>query len=262
MHKLIVILALVAIAAGNPMNQTANDVLRKLDDRIVGGEETTIYEAPYQVSLQISKQHFCGGSIIAKNWVLTAGHCITYSASRYRIRSGSTNVYSGGSVHRVQQVIVHERYGSTSKGIPINDIALLRLVDSDAFKFTNARQPAKLYQGNSASLVGQYGLITGWGNTDSGTPVILNKVSVPLISKQKCNNAYRNEGGVPQGEICAGLTAGGKDSCQGDSGGPLYVNGYLAGIVSWGRGCGTPNFPGVYTDVAYYRQWIKQHSGV
>ncbi|CAK9824785.1 TRYP1 [Anthophora retusa] len=262
MHKLVVILALVAIASGNPINQTVDDLLEKLDDRIVGGEETTIYQAPYQVSLQISKQHFCGGSIIAKNWVLTAGHCATDSPSRIRIRSGSTNVHSGGSVHQVQQVIQHKNYGSTINGVPINDIALLRVVDSDAFKFTKARQPAKLYQGNSASLVGQYGLITGWGNTNSGTPVILNKVSVPIISKQQCNDAYKDVGGLPKGQICAGLTAGGKDSCQGDSGGPLYVNEYLAGIVSWGNGCGTPKFPGVYTDIAYYRQWIKQNSGV
>ncbi|KOC59197.1 Trypsin-1 [Habropoda laboriosa] len=233
-----------------------------MDGRIVGGEETTIYQAPYQVSLQVSGHHFCGASIIAKNWVLTAGHCTTYGASSYRIRSGSTNVNSGGSVHRVQQVIRHENYGTTEKGIPINDIALLRLVDSDAFQFNSARKAANLYQGSSASLVGKYALITGWGNTNSGTPVVLNKVSVPMISKKQCDNAYKTIGGVPQGQICAGVMAGGKDSCQGDSGGPLFVDGHLAGVVSWGRGCGTPNFPGVYTDVSYFRQWIRQKTGV
>ncbi|XP_054008764.1 transmembrane protease serine 9-like [Hylaeus anthracinus] len=231
---------------------------QELDGRIVGGEETTIDKAPYQVSLQMSNRHFCGGSIIAKNWVLTAGHCVDISNS-LTIRTGSTNV-NAGTVHRVQQVIRHKNYGNEN-GAPVNDIALLRVVDSDAFKFNRNQKAVPLFQGSSASLVGKSGLVTGWGRTNSGTPRNLQKVSVPLISRESCVAAYKHDGGVPVGEICAGFTKGGKDSCQGDSGGPLVVNGKLVGIVSWGQGCGKPNYPGVYTDVSYYRQWIKQNSG-
>lgn len=233
-----------------------------MDGRIVGGEETTIYAAPYQASLQVSGYHICGGSIIGANWVLTAGHCATYSAKSYVVRTGSTNVYSGGSVHRVEQVITHERYNSNSNGIPVNDVALFRIAKSDAFHFNDARKPIPLYQGNPTSLVNKNALITGWGTTETGTPVVLHKVLVPIISTKDCSKAYQEVGGVPTGEICAGLSQGGKDSCQGDSGGPLVINGQLIGIVSWGMGCGTPHYPGVYTDVSYYRQWIKQHSGI
>ncbi|XP_053976587.1 trypsin-2-like [Hylaeus volcanicus] len=233
---------------------------QELDGRIVGGEATTIDQAPYQVSLQTSNRHFCGGSIIAKNWVLTAGHCVHYSPNSLTIRTGSTNV-NAGTVHRVQQVIRHKSY-SNENGTPVNDIALLRVVDSDAFKFDKNQKAVPLFQGSSASLVGKSGLVTGWGVTNSGTPRNLQKVSVPLISRESCVAAYKHDGGVPVGEICAGFTKGGKDSCQGDSGGPLVVNGKLVGIVSWGQGCGEPNYPGVYTDVSYYRQWIKQNSGV
>ncbi|XP_076241296.1 trypsin-1 [Calliopsis andreniformis] len=230
-----------------------------MDGRIVGGEETTIEKAPYQVSLQTNGRHFCGGSIISANWVLTAGHCTSYSPSSYRIRAGSTNV-NGGSVHRVSQVIRHKNYGSSDRGIPLNDIALLRVVEP--FQLNNQRKAVSLYSGNAETLVGKNGMISGWGDTKNGLPTKLRKVDVPLISKQSCNNAYRIYGGIPEGQICAGFMKGGKDSCQGDSGGPLVVNGQLVGVVSWGIGCAEPNYPGVYTSVSYYRRWIKENSGV
>ncbi|XP_015432474.1 PREDICTED: trypsin-1-like [Dufourea novaeangliae] len=262
MEKFAAILALVALVAGNPLTETSDNLFDlRMDGRIVGGEEARIQQAPYQVSLQIEGRHFCGGSIIASNWVLTAAHCTSYGPSSYQIRSGSTYV-KNGTLHRVQQVIKHQNYHTNKNDIPVNDIALLRLVNSDAFRFDNSRQPVRLFQGNSSSLVGKYGLATGWGTTDNGTPKMLQKVTVPFVTKQQCANAYSSSGGIPKGQVCAGYTAGGKDTCQGDSGGPLTVNGELVGVVSWGKGCGTPNYPGVYTDVSHYRQWIKQNSGV
>ena len=243
----------------NLTNETVYYEIERMDGRIIGGEATTIYAAPYQVSLQTNGRHFCGGSIIAKKWVLTAGHCATHAANQYRIRAGSTKVHSGGSLHRVKKVIRHKSY-SRPKGIPVNDIALLHLVGS--FKLDKSRKAVPLYQGSSSSLKGKHALVTGWGTTSSGHPETLHKVTVPLVSKGSCKKSYHDYGGIPKGEICAGVAKGGKDSCQGDSGGPLVVDGKLVGIVSWGKGCGTPHYPGVYTDVAYYRKWIKRHSGV
>nr|XP_034193628.1 trypsin beta-like [Osmia lignaria] len=260
MEKYVAILALVAVVAGIPVDQTLQKVDLRMDGRIVGGQTASISEAPYQVSLQMNGRHFCGGSIIASSWVITAAHCTAYPVNSLTIRSGSTNVNSGGSVHKVQQVIKHESYRTSRNGIPINDIALLRIQGS--FSFDNNRKAAALFQGNSASLNGKNALITGWGNTNSGTPTVLHKVTVPMVEKRECENNYRSYGGVPEGQICAGLAAGGKDSCQGDSGGPLFLGGNLVGIVSWGMGCGTPKFPGVYTDVSYYRQWVRQNAGV
>lgn len=57
--------------------------------------------------------------------------------------------------------------------------------------------------------------------------------------------------------ICAGLEKGGKDSCSGDSGGPFVVDGVLAGLVSWGRGCAEAGYPGVYTNVVLFRDWAQ-----
>lgn len=58
--------------------------------------------------------------------------------------------------------------------------------------------------------------------------------------------------------ICAGRKFGGVDSCEGDSGGPLVFNKTLIGVVSWGKGCAVSGYPGVYTDVNYYKEWIMK----
>lgn len=87
-------------------------------------------------------------------------------------------------------------------------------------------------------------------------------VSVPIVSKATCAQVYQSMNTITDRMICAGYTAGGKDSCQGDSGGPLTSSGVLYGIVSWGRGCAQPKYPGVYTNVANLRSWIKTNSGV
>ncbi|XP_076651456.1 trypsin delta-like [Halictus rubicundus] len=261
MVKIVAFLGLLALAAGIPVDETIGSIDLRLDGRIVGGVATVIEQAPYQVSLQRQGYHFCGGSIIAKNWVVTAAHCTSYGAANIKVRSGATDV-SKGSLHRVEKLFKHENYHSTASGIPVNDIALLKIVDSDAFQFNNQQKPVPLNQGNSAALEGKTALVTGWGTTNYGTPKVLQKVYVPIVAKTSCDAAYKSMQGVPHGQICAGYDAGGKDSCQGDSGGPLVVDGRLAGVVSWGKGCGTPKYPGVYTDVAYYREWIRKNSGV
>ncbi len=262
MHKLFVLLALVALVAGTPINQTVDDLIR-MEGRIVGGEETTIKVIPYQVSLRINGHHTCGGSIISKDWILTAAHCAGGAAKNYQVHAGSTYVDNGGSLHRVQKIITHESYGANHKGIPVNDISLFHL--AEPLHLDDTRKTVALNQAAASSLVGKYGLITGWGATresSSNLPRVLRKVSVPIVSIKSCRDAYRSLGQIPDGQICAGIEKGGKDSCQGDSGGPFVVNGKLVGIVSWGKGCATPHYPGVYTEVSHYREWIKRHSGV
>ncbi|KAM3916902.1 transmembrane protease serine 9-like [Leptodactylus fuscus] len=95
-------------------------------------------------------------------------------------------------------------------------------------------------------------------------PQTLQQVMVPLISNSDCNQMYvihnTSTRIIPSDQICAGYQTGGKDTCQGDSGGPLVcnINGiwYQAGIVSWGIACALPNWPGIYTYVPHYYNWI------
>merc|ERR1712037_411885 len=86
-------------------------------------------------------------------------------------------------------------------------------------------------------------------------------VEVPIVDNDTCNARQHYNGGILPGMFCAGLLGeGGKDACQGDSGGPVLLNNQIVGATSWGIGCAYPNYPGVYTDVAMFRDWIDQQS--
>ena len=108
------------------------------------------------------------------------------------------------------------------------------------------------------------GTISGWGALveGGGAPEVLQTVDVPIVTKSECSKAYQTWGGIPEGQICAAFPAGGKDTCQGDSGGPLVIAGRQAGIVSWGNGCARKGYPGVYTEVAAFRDWVVKHAGL
>ncbi|KAJ8363226.1 hypothetical protein SKAU_G00120570 [Synaphobranchus kaupii] len=92
---------------------------------------------------------------------------------------------------------------------------------------------------------------------------ILQKVGVPLISEDVCNRSYGYK--ITPRMLCAGFHDGGKDACQGDSGGPLVCQEasgrwFLAGVVSWGIGCGRPNYYGVYTRITKLTGWIEERT--
>lgn len=82
------------------------------------------------------------------------------------------------------------------------------------------------------------------------------------MNQQSCSLAYETVRMEVTGNmICAGrLGIGGQDACSGDSGGPLVINNTLIGITSWGKGCGQPEYPGVWTRVPRIRDWIDQNS--
>lgn len=231
--------------------------------RIIGGSETIIEIFPYQVSIQIRDEHLCGASIISPNFILTAGHCIiSDEPNLFTIRSGSTFHAHGGNVHHVKRIIRHEKYGMNFYGVPKNDIALMEVVEP--FVYDQSQQSIQMLNATEKCRSGTKSVVSGWGKTEfTESPKILRSVEVPILNQELCNLAYRSVGGLPKGQICAAYYGtGGKDSCQGDSGGPLAVMGRLAGVVSWGNGCATADYPGVYTEVAFYRDWIKQHANL
>lgn len=231
--------------------------------RIVGGRETTIEEHPWQVSIQVLGFHYCGGSIISKNVILTAGHCtVSYPAESMSVRVGSSQSALGGVLHEVAEIVCHENYKTSLLGIPRNDIAVLKL--KTTIELSKSAQPVSLYNLNETAIEGVLSTISGWGSLEEGgsTIDVLRTVDVPIVTKKDCSKAYWIWGGIPDGQICAAFPDGGKDTCQGDSGGPLVIAGRQAGVVSWGYGCARKRYPGVYTEIASFRNWIKENAGV
>ena len=205
--------------------------------KIVGGCESRPGSWPSFIVLQSkSDQPFCGASLIAPNWVLTAAHCVVpqapdpgHSASTYqpgdlRVRSGAKSVtgqtISGGVTADLAEIIVHENYhrNPADSGL-VNDIALLRLkspLKAPVQALTSAAASAALAPPGRTSTVIGFGL-----TKEDGPPAPkLLQVDVPVIPIEKCQTVYK---AVGPWNICAGLDEGGKDSCQGDSGGPLFV---------------------------------------
>lgn len=236
--------------------------LLALKPRIMGGEAAPANAYPFMASISVRGSnardgHFCGGSFIAADWVLTAAHCVgSQQAQNMQVYGGSNQLSSGGRVYAVDRVIVHEGYDTVTQE---NDLALLHLAQR-ASVATVRPLPAEADQLAGA---GRTATAIGWGYTGESGDVqnVLRRVGVQIVSNEACNAPGAYAGGITSGMLCAGFRVGGKDSCQGDSGGPLVVsngNGgfYQAGIVSWGEGCGQPNKYGVYTRVSAYRSWI------
>jgi len=253
----VVLVALVAYTSALPRPSKVVAI------RIVGGRDALLGEYPHQISLLsggVSGSHICGGSIIDETTIITAAHCAE-AASRFAVRVGHntlTNPETGSQTVAVSSVVVHELFDDWYLN---NDISIMKLATpltlSASVRTAAVPLPNTQNEESSGDLT-----VTGWGTTSEGSgslPSALKTVTVPFVSDKDCRGAY-SEDEVADSMICAGLDAGGKDSCQGDSGGPLINSeGVLVGVVSWGYGCARPGYPGVYTQVSYFLDWIEKN---
>ncbi|XP_029463800.1 transmembrane protease serine 9-like [Rhinatrema bivittatum] len=276
-HKQVLAILLL-FYTGVPQTQPTVSVCGKpiIADRIVGGQDAKDGEWPWQVSIQIDGNHFCGGSLITDQWVVSAAHCFAspiYASAlhvclgAYQLLNNAANPHVVCSTLR--QVIINPSYKNEGSS---GDIALVEL--ENPVMFTSYILPVCLSASPVPFLPGMKCWVTGWGNIQDGVPLpppqTLQKVPVHLIDGKMCDFMYHLESGIKMeyrfiqdDMICAGYQEGQRDSCQGDSGGPLVCKTkdiwLLAGVVSWGYGCAVRNRPGVYTRVTIYQDWIKKH---
>ncbi|MGH0180398.1 UNVERIFIED_CONTAM: hypothetical protein FKN15_012830 [Acipenser sinensis] len=236
--------------------------VQQASGRIIGGVPAMLGKWPWQVSLHYNNYPTCGGTIVAPNFVITAAHC--FPSAEYK-NAGSWKVYAGlvsqyplPSPLYVSKIIVHERYSKTNNDF---DIAVMRL--KSPVSFSSTVQPACLPTFDQVFATGTACWTTGFGTlqsgADSGSPNLM-EVSVKIIDQSTCNGPNVYSGVLTPNMMCAGDLRGGVDSCQGDSGGPLVCKvgerWYLAGVTSWGIGCGARNKPGVYTRVTQQLTWV------
>lgn len=240
----------------------------RAEQAIVGGSDTTIEATPWQVSLQTSAGfHFCGGSVLSSEWILTAQHCVvSRSPGTVRIAAGMTRLSqaSSGQIRNVSEIFRFPDYTNATLG---HDVALLRLATPLDLAGGSTTQICLSTQAQGSidtglTAPGVSAKVTGWGTLRSGgpSPDILQTVNVPIISQAAATAAYGFS--ITDDQLGAGdVTLGGVDSCQGDSGGPLTVTDgtgdtKLAGVVSWGFGCADPRYPGMYARVSSFTPWI------
>ena len=249
--------------------------------KIVGGISAPAGKFPFQTALIVASapegsEHFgqfCGGSLIAEDWVLTAAHCVPDTepeevdiyVGASVLPSGGPNPGSGGGVRSaVDGIIVHEAYDDLTSD---NDIALLHVTGPIPAELKTAVAATPEHDKQYVFPLGD-AVVIGWGATEEGggtTPQLM-RVWVDIQDSELCEANYKEV--IPNLEItdnmlCAGLPEGGQDSCQGDSGGflgaPLGNGEYVQlGVVSFGVGCARPKLFGVYTRVANYTDWIKE----
>lgn len=237
------------------------------EPRIVDGTNTSPAHHPSYVTVMASGA-MCGGTLIDRQWVLTAGHCLT-NASGAPVNTSSIEIAIQPSGTTNEIVNAKEWVGASlfrlhpQYSFPKNDIALIKLKKSVSSRVTTLND-------NNKDLIGMSGTVVGLGSTTrklSGqvviekTPARLQQTTIPIIDISICNGYY--SGGVPANLICAGNSGlRSSDACTGDSGGPLYIyrNGQKtqAGIVSFGSGCGV-GAPNGYTDISKYKSFIKQY---
>ncbi|XP_008559655.1 protein masquerade [Microplitis demolitor] len=241
------------------------------DGRVVGGEDADANEWCWQVALINSlNQYLCGGALIGTQWVLTAAHCVTNivrSGDAIYVRVGDhdlTRKYGspGAQTLRVATTYIHHNHNSQTLD---NDIALLKLHGQAELKdgVCLVCLPAR----GVSHTAGKRCTVTGYGYMGEAGPIPLKvrEAEIPIVSDAECirkvNAVTEKIFILPASSFCAGGELG-NDACQGDGGGPLVCqdDGFyeLAGLVSWGFGCGRVDVPGVYVKVSAFIGWINQ----
>ncbi len=251
------------------------------EPRTIGGDGVPPTRWPMVAAVLYGDVPGCGATVVARDWVLTAAHCVVQNGrplpvSTLSVQFGTERPDSGnGYVVAVADILVHQDYGTAQPGTNndgdftyfTNDIALLRLTRPVA------PAPAELLGQNRAATLGAVGkpaLIAGWAATapasTQASSLFLRQADFVVAGDASCAakvapNAYQ------PGMLCAtpkpGLGQADNAACTTDAGSPLFLpndrGGFaLAGIVSATRTDCTQAAPVVATRITAYLDWLAQ----
>ena len=228
---------------------------------VVGGSAAPDGAHPFMASVQDADGFaFCGGSVIASTWVLTAAHCVEDGQQGLFVVTGRTNLddTSRGQRIAVTQVVRHPAYDDNA-----HDVALLRLASPTAAPAIRLADAAD----DGLEAPGTRVFVAGWGDRLPTLGLFststLRDAELEVVGDRECGST--NFGFDAATGVCAAEFL--RDSCQGDSGGPLFAptagGPVQLGVVSYGTSCALPEFPGVYSEVnnGAIRSWIRSTSG-
>ncbi|XP_029166037.1 proclotting enzyme-like [Nylanderia fulva] len=243
--------------------------------RVVGGEEALPGRWPWMAAIFLHgsrrTEFWCGGSLVGPHHILTAAHCTRdqrqrpFAARQFTVRLGDIDLErddepSSPETYAVKEIHAHPKFSRVGF---YNDIAVLELtrpVRRSPYIIPICLPQARF---RGEPFAGARPTVVGWGTTYYGgkESTVQRQAVLPVWRNEDCNAAYFQP--ITSNFLCAGYSQGGKDACQGDSGGPLMlrVEGRWTqiGIVSFGNKCGEPGYPGVYTRVSEYTDWIKNN---
>ncbi|XP_022216043.2 uncharacterized protein LOC111070051, partial [Drosophila obscura] len=246
--------------------------------RIVGGVEAPNGQWPWMAAIFLHgpkrTEFWCGGSLIGSKYILTAAHCTRdsrqkpFAARQFTVRLGDIDLSTDAEpsdpvTFAVKEVRTHERFSRIGF---YNDIAIL-VLDKPVRKSKYVIPvclPKGIRMPPKERLPGRRATVVGWGTTYYGgkESTSQRQAELPIWRNEDCDRSYFQP--INENFLCAGYSDGGVDACQGDSGGPLMMrydsHWVQLGVVSFGNKCGEPGYPGVYTRVTEYLEWIRDHT--
>lgn len=234
--------------------------------KIIGGKVADSNAWPWMTGLIFKNRaspfhgQYCGGSLISPQWVLTAAHCVQEQSKAtidVVINRANLTINTGERL-TVDSILIHPFFNDLTLA---NDIALIKLSRPSGIRPIDI-----LSSPSTQDQSGQSALALGWGTVSADADTVkifprkLQQVELPIVKNSTC--AF-NLNDITDDVLCAGFYSENRDTCQGDSGGPLIVFDDIskswrqAGITSWGNGCATTGFYGVYTRVKNYTAFIS-----